>query len=138
MSSIKCWSASIEAALLSLTINHDWGGTDIPLEKTLSPNDWRLKEVHAYRRRIALAEQISHMACISQIRKAVNKHHFQGDEQKIRYLYEHGMSSGAIGEVLGIDNNEICKITRTYHIKNLGKFTVQGVLANIRSDYKVH
>lgn len=135
---ITCWSAGLEAAMTSLTLNHDWGDKKTPLEKTLSPNDWRLKEIHAYRRRIAMAEQISHKICINKIREEVDKCHFQDDEWKIRFLYEHGMSSGTIGEVLGIDNNEICKITRTYHIKNFGKFTVQDVLANIRSDYKVY
>lgn len=137
MRSIDCWNAGIEAATLSLTKNHDWGPKSKQLEETLSPDDWRLKEIHAFRKRLEMSEQISYRVCIGRVLQELDKRKIPAGEWQIRFLYEHGMNTMMIMDVLKVSRKQVSEAVQGIRFKNYTHFTIQDVLQNIRSGWKV-
>ena len=71
---MDCITRDLTAALDSLSKRYnrsgidEWGKSHEKLEDILSPNDWRLKAIKAFRRRIKIAEDSRESIMISVMR----------------------------------------------------------------------
>ena len=76
---MDCITRDLTAALDSLSKRYnrsgidEWGKSHEKLEDILSPNDWRLKAIKAFRRRIKLAEESRESRVINDIRDEIGK-----------------------------------------------------------------
>lgn len=109
---MDCITEDFKAALRSLDKrNHygidGWGKPHEKLEDILPPNDWRLKAIKEFRRRIKIAEDIRESRVINDIRDEIGKRSITDRGEQIDYLYSIGLWCTRIGKILKLSHNTI-------------------------------
>lgn len=93
---MDCITEDFKAALRSLDKRNrsgidEWGKSHEKLEDILPPDDWRLKAIKAFRRRIKLAEDSRESRVINDIRDEIGKRSITDRGEQIDYLYSIGL-----------------------------------------------
>lgn len=110
---MDCITRDLTAALDSLSKRYnrsgidEWGKSHEKLEDILSPNDWRLKAIKAFRRRIKIAEDSRESRVINDIRDEIGKRGITDKGAQIDYLYGIGLGRGRIGKILNLNRNTV-------------------------------
>ena len=110
---MDCITRDLTAALDSLSKRYnrsgidEWGKSHEKLEDILSPNDWRLKAIKAFRRRIKLAEEIRESRVINDIRDEIGKRGITDKGAQIDYLYSIGLGCTRIGKILKLSHDTV-------------------------------
>ncbi|WP_251576555.1 hypothetical protein [Limosilactobacillus agrestimuris] len=109
---MDCITEDFKAALRSLDKrNHygidGWGKPHEKLEDILSPDDWRLKAIKAFRRRIKITEDSRESRVINDIRGEIGKRGITDKGVQIDYLYSIGLGCTRIGKILKLSHNTV-------------------------------
>ena len=110
---MDCITPDLTAALDSLSKRYnrseidEWGKSHEKLEDILSPNDWRLKAIKSFRRRIKLAEEIRESRVINDIRDEIGKRGITDKGAQIDYLHSIGLGCTRIGKILKLSPNTV-------------------------------
>lgn len=133
-------SKMLTAALDSLTPRYNqtgtngWGGVRDHIDQVLPSDDWRLKEIKAFRLRVMLAEQMGDRRREQELLTELKKRHINKTDNQIAFLYRHGMSSNNIRELLKVGVSRVTEATKGIKDhRNTGN-TLCDVLLNIRAD----
>ena len=133
---MDCITRDLTAALDSLSKRYnrsgidEWGKSHEKLEDILSPNDWRLKAIKAFRRRIKLAEEIRESRVINDIRDEIGKRGITDKGAQIDYLYSIGLGCTRIGKILKLSPNTVADRTLKFRKENpsvQGKNTIHYI-----------
>ena len=121
---MDCITRDLTAALDSLSKRYnrygidEWGKSHEKLEDILSPNDWRLKAIKAFRRRIKLADESRESRVINAIRDEIDKQGITDKGAQIDYLYSIGLGCIRIGKILKLSPNTVADRTLKFRKEN--------------------
>lgn len=88
------------------------------IEKRLSPDDWRLKEILKFRHRVDEAEHHRVIHDIEAIRDELAKKKIPTEEDRIIYLYQNGMGCQKIARILNVSKNDVYPVVNAYRKNN--------------------
>ncbi|MGM9908496.1 MAG: hypothetical protein ACI31O_01510 [Limosilactobacillus vaginalis] len=126
---MDCITPDLTAALDSLSKRYnrseidEWGKSHEKLEDILPPDDWRLKAIKAFRRRIKLAEDSRESRVINAIRDEIDKQGITDNSKQIDYLYSIGLGCTRIGKILNLSHNTVSDRIFKFRKENPG---IQG------------
>lgn len=122
---MDCITPMLSEALDSID---DWGGMNDKIDRLLSPNDWHLKEILKFRKRIVLAEKSREQHDITAIRQELAKRKLTDKQYQTEFLYQHGLSAGKITAIIDIARSTADKIILEYRASHYGdKRKVMGI-----------
>lgn len=110
---MDCITRDLTAALDSLSKRYnrskidEWGKSHEKLEDILPPDDWRLKVIKEFRRRIKIAEDSRESRVINDIRDEIGKRGITDRGEQIDYLYSIGLGCTRIGKILKLSHNTV-------------------------------
>ena len=115
---MDCITPMLSEALDSID---DWGGMNDKIDRLLSPNDWRLKEILKFRKRIVLAEKSREQHDITAIRQELARRKLTDKQYQTEFLYQHGLSAGKITAIIDIARSNADKIILEYRNNHYGE-----------------
>lgn len=110
---MNCITDDLKAAMDSLSARYndsginEWGTSNEKIDDVLSPDDWRMKEIIKFRKRINSSEITRKERAIAQIRAELKKLNITDDEAKIKKLYEVGLGNNRIKAITGVPLTKI-------------------------------
>lgn len=110
---MNCITDDLKAAMDSLSARYndsginEWGTSNEKIDDVLSPDDWRMKEIIKFRKRINSSEITRKERAIAQIRAELKKLNITDDEAKIKKLYEVGLGNNRIKDITGVPLTKI-------------------------------
>ena len=110
---MDCITPDLTAALDSLSKRYnrsridEWGGVNEKIDDVLPSNDWRLKAIKAFRKRVEFAEDSRESRAINDIRDEIGKRGITDRGEQIDYLYSIGLGCTRIGKILKLSPNTV-------------------------------
>ena len=110
---MDCITPDLTAALDSLSKRYnrsridEWGGVNEKIDDVLPSNDWRLKAIKVFRKRVEFAEDSRESRAINDIRDEIGKRGITDRGEQIGYLYSIGLGCTRIGKILKLSHNTV-------------------------------
>lgn len=110
---MDCITPDLTAALDSLSKRYnrsridEWGKSHEKIDDILPSNDWRLKAIKAFRKRVEFAEESRESRVINDIRDEIGKRGITDRGEQIDYLYSIGLGCTRIGKILKLSHDTV-------------------------------
>lgn len=124
----------LSEALDSIRESNEWGGTSERIEDVLAPDDWRLIEIKAFRRRLIMYERTAEEDVFRNIRTTIRHKYFPNVESKIFYLRKFGLNNIQISKIIRKDKSFIDSVTFRTHIPRPHAEEIRLAEVQIRED----